>query len=79
MQLRDKLERLIIEMLDGHILLPEAAAEFEKLYIAKALERNGNHISKTAEMLGIHRNTISKKTNEKPVPKPIVRSKRKKK
>jgi DNA-binding NtrC family response regulator len=76
MQLRDKLEQLIIEMLDGHILLPEAAAEFEKLYITKALERNGNHISKTAEMLGIHRNTIAKKTTEKPVPKPIVRKKK---
>ena len=37
MQLRARLEILINEMLDGQILLDEARAEFEKLYIQKAL------------------------------------------
>lgn len=48
-------------MLDGRILLDEAITEFEKLYIQKALERNGTHLSKTATALGIHRNTLSKR------------------
>jgi len=61
--MRDRLEKLICEMLDGHILLPEALAEFEKIYIEKALERNGSHLAKTAEILGIHRNTLSKRIN----------------
>lgn len=52
---------LIDEMLDGQILLGEAMAEFEKLYIQKALQRNDEHLSKTADALGIHRNTLSKR------------------
>ena len=58
--MRARLEALIDEMLDGHILLAEAVNEFERLYIKKALARNQNHLSKTAKALGIHRNTISK-------------------
>lgn len=56
-----RLEALIDEMLDGHILLAEAVSEFERLYIKKALARNKEHLSKTAQALGIHRNTISKR------------------
>jgi transcriptional regulator with PAS, ATPase and Fis domain len=59
--MRARLEALIDEMLDGRILLEEALREFEKLYIKKALSRNNQHLSKTAEALGIHRNTISKR------------------
>jgi len=62
--MRDQLEKLIGQMLDGHILLPEALAEFERIYIEKALERNGSHLGKTAEILGIHRNTLSKRFAE---------------
>ena len=61
MQLRAKLEALIEEMLDGRILLDEAVAEFEKLYIQKALLRHKEHLSNTAQILGIHRNTLSKR------------------
>lgn len=50
-------------MLDGRILLPEALAEFEKIYIEKALDRNGKHLTKTANILGIHRNTLTKRLN----------------
>lgn len=61
MQLRDRIERLIEEMLDGQILLNEAMSEFERIYIEKALERNKDHLSNTASVLGIHRNTLSKR------------------
>ena len=66
------METLIGEMLDGRILLDEAVSEFEKIYIQKALERNCDHLSKTATALGIHRNTLSKRVasyNGKPTPK----------
>jgi DNA-binding NtrC family response regulator len=56
-----RLESLIDEMLDGHILLDEAICEFEKLYIKKALARHKQHLSKTAVVLGIHRNTLAKR------------------
>lgn len=55
------METLIEEMLNGQIMLNEAITEFEKLYIQKALERYNEHLSKTADALGIHRNTLSKR------------------
>jgi DNA-binding NtrC family response regulator len=79
--MRQRMEALIGEMLDGRILLDEAISEFEKIYIKKALERNCDHLSKTAAALGIHRNTLSKRVagyNGKPTAKvkPPVKKKR---
>ena len=59
--IHNRLENLVEEMLEGHILLEEAIAEFEKLYIKKALARHKQHLSNTAAVLGIHRNTLSKR------------------
>lgn len=74
--MRDRMELLIEEMLDGRILLNEALLEFEKIYIQKALNRNDEHVSNTATALGIHRNTLSKKTagyqTEQPTPKRLL-------
>ncbi len=68
--MRKQMEALIEDMLDGQILLDEAKTEFEKVFIEKCLERNRQHISKTANVLGIHRNTLSKRIasyNPKPL------------
>ena len=62
--MRSRLESLIDEMLEGKILLDEAICEFEKLYIKKALARNKQHLSNTAAVLGIHRNTLAKRVAE---------------
>ena len=62
--MRARLESLIDEMLEGHILLDEALCEFEKLYIKKALARHKQHLSNTAAVLGIHRNTLAKRVAE---------------
>lgn len=59
--MRARLEALIDEMLDGHILLAEALSEFEKVYIKRALSRNKSHLSNTAKSLGVHRNTVAKR------------------
>ena len=59
--MRARLESLVDEMLEGHILLDEALSEFEKLYITRALARHKQHLSKTAAVLGIHRNTLAKR------------------
>lgn len=61
MQIREQMEALIEEMLNGRIMLNEAISEFEKLYIQKALSRYDEHLSQTASALGIHRNTLSKR------------------
>jgi DNA-binding NtrC family response regulator len=76
MKLRSQMENLIEQMLDGQIMLNEAISEFEKLYIQKALSRNNKHLSNTANFLGIHRNTLSKRVStyqEKPkTPKRLI-------
>lgn len=76
MQMRNRIEALIDEMLDGQILLNEALLEFEKIYIQKALARYDEHVSNTASALGIHRNTLSKKTaayqTDAPPPKRLL-------
>jgi DNA-binding NtrC family response regulator len=59
--IHSRLASLIEEMLEGQILLDEALSEFEKLYIQKALAKHKEHLSKTATVLGIHRNTLSKR------------------
>ena len=59
--IHNRLENLVEEMLEGQILLDEAISEFEKVYIKKALARHKQHLSKTAAVLGIHRNTLSKR------------------
>ncbi len=59
--IHNRLEKLVEEMLEGQILLDEALSEFEKLYIQKALAKHRQHFSKTAAVLGIHRNTLSKR------------------
>ena len=68
MQMRERMENLIEEMLDGQILLNEALAEFEKIYIQNALKRCDNHLLKTSEILGIHRNTLSKRVADYQTP-----------
>ncbi len=64
MKLREQMETLVNQMLDGQILLGEAVSEFEKLYIQKALARHSEHLSNTASVLGIHRNTLSKRVSD---------------
>lgn len=73
MQLRSRLESLVDEMLDGQILLDEALSEFERLYIQKALQRQQKHLSRTADMLGIHRNTLAKRVASYHQPRRPVR------
>jgi DNA-binding NtrC family response regulator len=73
------MEELIEQMLDGKILLAEAVAEFEEIYIQKALKRNGNHLMRTADALGIHRNTLSRRLNGHTKPSQRVLAKRRKK
>jgi DNA-binding protein Fis len=61
---REQLESLINQMVEKGILYDEALTEFEKKFIRKVLERNRWNQCKTARVLGIHRNTLSKKISQ---------------
>jgi Fis family transcriptional regulator, factor for inversion stimulation protein len=58
---KEKMEALIVQLIDQGLLLEEALSEFEKKYILKVLEKNRGNQTKTAQTLGIHRNTLTKK------------------
>lgn len=60
-RLKDRLEAIISEMIEKGILFNDALTHFEKQYIAKVLNRNRGNVTKTAQALGIHRNTLSSK------------------
>jgi Fis family transcriptional regulator, factor for inversion stimulation protein len=61
---KEQLESLINQMVERGILYDEALTEFEKKFIRKVLERNQWNQCKAARVLGIHRNTLSKKISE---------------
>jgi DNA-binding protein Fis len=58
---RDQLEGLVSQMVERGILFDEAVGEFEKRFIKRILDRTNGNQSRAAEMLGIHRNTLSRK------------------
>lgn len=58
---KERLESLCIEMIDKGILYSEAVEQFENCFIAEVVKRNKGHLMRTAEHLGIHRNTLTKR------------------
>ena len=62
--MNEKLERLIDEMVEKGVRFPEASREFERRFIAKVLAESDGNLSKAADALGVHRNTLSRKITE---------------
>jgi DNA-binding NtrC family response regulator len=58
------MERLVSELLDKGVLYEDARREFEKLFIARALQRTRHNVGEAAEILGLHRNTVARKVSE---------------
>ena len=54
------------EMLDKGVLYDDARREFEKMFIARALQRTKGNVGDAAEMLGLHRNTIARQDRRIP-------------
>ncbi len=59
--MRDQLESLVGQMVERGILFEEAVSEFEKRFIKRVLDRANGNQSRAAKVLGIHRNTLSRK------------------
>jgi len=60
----ERLERLVEEMVDRGVHFDDAVREFEKRFIARVLSRRDGSLTKTADALGMHRNTLSRKMGE---------------
>jgi DNA-binding protein Fis len=61
---KDQLEGLVNQMVERGIYFEEAIEEFEKRFIKRVLDRAEGNQSKAAKLLGMHRNTLSRKIEE---------------
>jgi len=59
--MRDELRRLVAEMVRKDIPLEMAKREFERVYLEEVVAAHKGNQSAAARVLGIHRNTLSKK------------------
>ena len=64
MLLKDQLERLVDELVSRGVRYDDAQREFEKKFIAHVLTRAEGNLGKAADLLGMHRNTLSRKISE---------------
>ena len=62
--MKDQLEGLVNQMVERGIYFEDALEEFEKRFIKRVLDRAEGNQSKAAQLLGIHRNTLSRKIEE---------------
>jgi DNA-binding NtrC family response regulator len=57
----ERLERLVDEMVEKGVQFDDAVHEFEKRFISRVLGACHGSLTKTADALGIHRNTLTRK------------------
>ncbi|MDA1094463.1 MAG: histidine kinase [Acidobacteria bacterium] len=62
--MRDQLNRLVDEMVTKGIRYEDARQEFERRFISRALARADGKVGRAAKMIGLHRNTLSRKVTE---------------
>jgi Fis family transcriptional regulator, factor for inversion stimulation protein len=63
-QLKEQLERIIDEMVNRGVRYEDAQREFEKKFIARVLVKADGNLCEAADLLGMHRNTLSRKLSE---------------
>ena len=57
-------------MLDKGVLYDDARREFEKVFITRALQRSKGSVGEAAGLLGVHRNTVTRKMDEYRIKRP---------
>ena len=60
----ERLQRLVEEMVDKGVQFDDAVREVEKHFIASVLGRCDGSLTKAADALGMHRNTLTRKMGE---------------
>ena len=60
----ERLEKLVEEMVEKGVQFEDAVKEFEKRFITRVLGRCDGSLTKTADELGMHRNTLTRKMGE---------------
>ncbi len=60
----ERLDKLVEEMVDKGVQFEDAIHELEKRFIARVLGSCDGSLTRAAETLGIHRNTLTRKMGE---------------
>jgi len=60
----ERLDTLVEEMVDKGVQFEDAVHEFEKRFIARVLGHCDGSLTRTADTLGMHRNTLTRKMGE---------------
>jgi Fis family transcriptional regulator, factor for inversion stimulation protein len=58
------LEQLVTQMVEKGIHYEDALREFDKRFIVEVMDKSDGNLSKAADTLGVHRNTLSRKIKE---------------
>lgn len=62
LNLHQRMELIIRDMVDKEINLKDALREFEKIFFEQAARKHEGNKTKMAKALGIHRNTLHNRT-----------------
>jgi DNA-binding NtrC family response regulator len=60
----ERLDKLVEEMVTRGVQFDDAVQEFEKRFITRVLGQCDGSLTKTADVLGMHRNTLTRKMCE---------------
>ena len=60
----DRLEQLVEEMVEQGVRFEDAVREFERRFIIRVLNGSDGSLTKTADALEMHRNTLTRKMAE---------------
>ena len=58
------LDELVTKMVEKGIHYEDALREFDRRFIVEVVEKSAGNLSKAADTLGVHRNTLSRKIKE---------------
>jgi DNA-binding NtrC family response regulator len=64
MSMKEQLDEIVFEMLHKGIRYDDAHREFERRFISQALKQTEGSVGQAAELLGMHRNTLTRKIHE---------------
>jgi DNA-binding NtrC family response regulator len=70
-QLKEQLERIVDEMVNRGVRYEDAQREFEKKFIARVMLKADGNLCEAADLLGMHRNTLSRKLSEYRLRRPV--------
>lgn len=62
--MKDQMEKLIADLVEGGVFFQDAVSEFEKRFIKRVLDGHHGNQLQSAKALGIHRNTLGRKMDE---------------